>query len=33
LIVPMSGLELRAAVRSRDFHKELVTCWDRAVIL
>jgi hypothetical protein len=33
LIVPVTGQEIRAAVRSGDFLKELVACWDRAVTL
>jgi hypothetical protein len=33
LIVPMSGKELRAAVRDGNFLKVLVECWDKAVHL
>ena len=33
LIVPVTGREIRAAVRSGEFVKELVACWDRAVTL
>ena len=33
LIVPITGEEIRAAVRNGDFLKELVACWDRAVTL
>jgi len=33
LIVPMTGQDVRAAVRSGDFLKELVRCWDAAVAL
>jgi hypothetical protein len=33
LIVPVSGKELRAAVRDSNFLKVLVECWDKAVHL
>ena len=33
LIVPITGEEIRTAVRNGDFLKELVACWDRAVTL
>ena len=33
LIVPITGKEIRAAVRERDFMKILMECWDRAVHL
>ncbi len=33
LIVPITGEEIRAAVRNGDFLNELVACWDRAVTL
>jgi hypothetical protein len=33
LIVPMIGVDIRAAVRSGDMLKELVRCWDAAVAL
>lgn len=33
LVVPLSGHDLRAAVISGDFLKELVACWDKAVTL
>lgn len=33
LVVPISGEEIRAAVRSGDFAKILLQCWDRAVNL
>jgi len=33
LIVPITGEEIRAAVRNGDFLEELVACWDRAVTL
>jgi hypothetical protein len=33
LIVPVSGKELRAAVRDGNFLKVLVECWDKAVHL
>jgi len=33
LIVPITGEEIRAAVRKGDFLEELVACWDRAVTL
>jgi hypothetical protein len=33
LIVPITGEEIRAAVRGGDFTKVLFTCWDKAVAL
>ena len=33
LVVPMTGEDIRAAVRSGDFSKVLLQCWDRAVNL
>ena len=31
LIVPMTGKEIRTAVREEDFTKILIECWDKAV--
>jgi hypothetical protein len=33
LIVPITGEEIRAAMRKGNFLEELVACWDRAVTL
>jgi len=33
LVVPLTGEDIRAAVRSTDFSKVLLQCWDRAVNL
>lgn len=33
LIVPMTGEDIRAAVRARDFMRTLLSCWDAAVAL
>ena len=33
LVVPMTGEDIRSAVRSADFAKTLLQCWDRAVNL
>jgi hypothetical protein len=33
LVVPITGEDIRSAVRSGDFAKTLLQCWDRAVNL
>lgn len=33
LIIPLTGKEIRAAVRDKDFTKTLMDCWDHAVHL
>jgi len=33
LIVPVTGKDIRTAVREGDFAKVLMECWDRAVHL
>ena len=33
LVVPMTGAELRAAIRDNNFHHVLLSAWDKAVAL